>query len=197
MVPALSLGTNIATINVMNSKILIITILISFALAILTPSAIMATESNEPSAAALEEQEVDQPPAQDSSRDALQNSPQETDQTSIEEDQAESPSSGLTEEQVEILKGAGLSSATISELGLLYQDPGRTRPPALTFDEVLKLVEAGLPDDKIRLLIGLDALSGGAEEMPVSPENVRELLSSGLSVNTIGAMLLGGNFHTA
>ena len=118
MVPALPLGTNVATINVMNSKILIITILISFALAILTPSAIMATEPNEP---------VGRRPGGAGSRPAASAGflpgcltelpPRRTDQTSIEEDQAESPSSGLTEEQVEILKGAGLSSATIFGIG--------------------------------------------------------------------------------
>jgi hypothetical protein len=151
-------------------------------LTFLGSSSIIAAENQESREAVSEEQTPDQAEGQELDRD------QEEQSVDME---TEPESRGLTAEQKEILLGAGLSSATVSDLDLLYQDPNRTRPPALTVDEILKLVEAGLPDDKIRLLIGLDALSGQEEEIPVSPENVRELASSGLSVKTIGAMLLG------
>jgi hypothetical protein len=71
----------------------------------------------------------------------------------------------------------------------MYQDRNRKRKPAMTHDIVMEMLKADMPDDVIRLLIGLDWLTSQDSKMPIQPEKVLDLHTSGAGIQTIRVML--------
>lgn len=97
---------------------------------------------------------------------------------------------GLTPEEKDSLTRLGLSENTLHSVVSLHQDLTRKRPPVLTVSEVEKLIQTGFTDEHVRLLATLDRLTGGQEQIPVTPAQVRELVASGVGLDTIRIMLV-------
>ena len=93
-------------------------------------------------------------------------------------------------DQVELQK-RGLSQRAVAELTSLNNSANRKRPVVVNQTEVLKMLDAGFPEDVIRLFIGLDWSTGDEEAIPITPAQAMELAATGVSLETIRIMLAG------
>jgi hypothetical protein len=110
---------------------------------------------------------------------------------------AEIDSLGAVEADVDEIAMQRLSQKARGDLTALEKAENRQRPVVVNRAEVLQMLAAGFPEDVIRLLIGLDWVTGREERIPITPAQVRALTAFGVSFETIRVMLASESAQAA